>query len=134
MRGCYVTYALVIMNNAAEIKRAKLIREACKSLRGARSARIARLWVCAILADHLHAFYCCSLELAVRVAIDTLQSDTTEERTSELRRESVRRTVLRLRNNEVPRIKLSPALVSLAAAEFAKRQKKTEFLRQFEVP
>src|SRR5690349_1407731 len=122
------------MNNAVSTKGAKLIEEACRKIKNARSARVARLWVCAILADHIHASYCCTLELAIRAAIDTVQIAGLEERSWQLRRESVRRTVQRLRNDEIERIELSPGLVRLAAGELVKREKKLEFFRHLEVP
>ena len=122
------------MNNVAGVKRAQLVQEACRSIKSAPSARIGRLWVCAMLAEHIHASYCCTLELGIRAAIDTVQIGAAEERTWDLRRESVRRTVQRLRNGELERIELRPALVQLAAGELVKREKKLEFFSQLLVP
>jgi hypothetical protein len=112
---------------------AKLIQAACASIKGARSPRIARLWLCAMIADRLHASRSCSLELAMRAAIDTLHNYTPAGRAWEIRRESLRRTVQRVRNSGVPRIKLSAGLVRLATAQLTKREKNTEFFGELEL-
>jgi hypothetical protein len=70
----------------------------------------------------------------MRAAIDTLHNDTPAGRAWEIRRESLRRTIQRVRNSEVPRIKLSAGLVRLATAHLTKRENNTEFFGELELP